>query len=91
KDRMMSQGYGFYCVLDAGTTEEAHEKNRRVEFKILQRAGKNTDIARGCENASKHGVVLKKIPAPKPMPTATPDTSAKTDTKAAGKGFGAKK
>ena len=93
KDRMMSQGYGLYCPLDAGTTEEAHEKNRRVEFKILQRGGKNTDIARGCDNALKKGVALKKIPAPKPVPTATPDTSAKTDTKADEKkgGFGSKK
>lgn len=89
KDRLLAQGYGLYCPLDAGTTEEAHEKNRRVEFKILQRAGKDTGVERGCEKALKSGVVLKKLPAPKPMPAATPDASA-TAPKAGAPGFKAK-
>lgn len=63
KERLFSQGYGFYCPLDAGDTPEALEKNRRVEFKILFRAGKATDVARGCEAAEKAGVKPKALPA----------------------------
>lgn len=88
KDRLMAQGYGLYCVLDAGTTEEAHEKNRRVEFKILQRAGKDTGVPRGCDAAAKAGIALKKLPAPKPYTAPTPDTSTPAPS---GKGAGFKK
>jgi len=63
KARLLSQGYGFYCPLDAGDTPEALEKNRRVEFKILWRGGKATDMARGCEGATKAGIKPKAIPA----------------------------
>jgi OOP family OmpA-OmpF porin len=34
--RMRSAGYGERCPIDPGHNETAWEKNRRVEFKILQ-------------------------------------------------------
>jgi len=63
KERLFSQGYGFYCPIDQGDTPEALEKNRRVEFKILFRGGKATDMTRGCEGAEKAGVKPKALPA----------------------------
>lgn len=63
KERLFSQGYGFYCPADAGETPEALEKNRRVEFKVLFRGGKATDMTRGCEAAEKAGVKPKALPA----------------------------
>jgi outer membrane protein OmpA-like peptidoglycan-associated protein len=66
KNRVMAQGYGIFCPVDEGTTEEALEKNRRVEFKILQLDGKSTDIKRGCENAVKNKVKMKAFNPTKP-------------------------
>jgi outer membrane protein OmpA-like peptidoglycan-associated protein len=63
KDRLMAQGYGFHCLLGAGTTETDHEQNRRVEFKILFRDNKPTDMTRGCEGSEKAGIKLKPLPA----------------------------
>jgi OOP family OmpA-OmpF porin len=77
KNRLVAQGYGQYCPVDTGTTEAALEKNRRVEFKILQQDGKAADAKRGCEGATKKGVKLKAFTPPK---AAAP---AKTDAKAA--------
>ncbi len=54
--RMSPQGYGFYCPVDPGDSEEAREKNRRVEFKLLRVAGVDTGVATGCEKAEKAGV-----------------------------------
>lgn len=62
KERLMSQGYGFYCLVDEGTTDEAHEKNRRVEFKVLLRGDKETTETRGCEAATKANVKPKALP-----------------------------
>lgn len=76
KERLMPQGYGFYCPLDEGTSEESLEKNRRVEFKILLRDGKPTDIVRGCEGASKAGITPKALP--KAAPTAVTPPAAAT-------------
>jgi OOP family OmpA-OmpF porin len=63
KARLMAQGYGFYCPIDTGDSPEALEKNRRVEFKILIRNGKPTDMVRGCEGAEKAGIKPKALPA----------------------------
>lgn len=63
KERLFAQGYGYYCPIDTGETPEALEKNRRVEFKILFRGGKATDMTRGCEAAEKAGVKPKALPA----------------------------
>jgi outer membrane protein OmpA-like peptidoglycan-associated protein len=69
KGRLVAQGYGSYCPIDAGTTEEANEKNRRVEFHILVRKDKDLGQARGCEAAAKKGLKLKPLPPPpKPAP-----------------------
>lgn len=59
KERLIPQGYGFHCALSATD----HEQNRRVEFKILVRDGKLTDVQRGCETAAKAGITPKPIPA----------------------------
>ncbi|MCA9597736.1 MAG: OmpA family protein [Myxococcales bacterium] len=86
KARFLSQGYGFYCLLDEGATEEANEKNRRVEFKVLIRDGKETSEKRGCEAAEKAGLkpkALPKEPWKPPAPPATAPASAKADPKAA--------
>jgi hypothetical protein len=74
KNRLVAQGYGQYCPVDAGNSEASLEKNRRVEFKILQQDGKTTDAKRGCEGATKK-VKLKAFTPPK--------AAAKTDAKAA--------
>ena len=57
--RLVSKGYGFYCLIDTGDTEAAHEKNRRVEFKVLFREGKRTKETRGCEASEKKGIKPK--------------------------------
>lgn len=68
RDRLLAQGYGFYCRLDASGTETGREKNRRVEFKILERKGKWTDEKRGCDEAAKAGIKPKALPALKAWP-----------------------
>jgi OmpA-OmpF porin, OOP family len=84
KERLLAQGFGFYCPLDAGDSPEALEKNRRVEFKILIRAGKPTDMKRGCEAAEKANIKPKALPAkPWTAPAEKPAAAAKTDAKAA--------
>lgn len=67
-NRLLAQGYGFYCRLDTSDTEAGREKNRRVEFKILERKGKWTKEKRGCDEAAKAGIKPKKLPAKKPWP-----------------------
>lgn len=56
KNRIRSQGYGFYCPLDPAQTPEAWEKNRRVEFKIVRTADGPTGVELGCEAAAAKGV-----------------------------------
>jgi OmpA-OmpF porin, OOP family len=65
KERLYAQGYGSYCLLDQGDAEEAMEKNRRVEFKVLIRDAKPTDEAdkRGCEEAAAAKINPKPLPA----------------------------
>jgi outer membrane protein OmpA-like peptidoglycan-associated protein len=83
KERLFSQGYGFYCPLDPGETPEALEKNRRVEFKILFRKGKATEMVRGCEAATKKNIKPKALPA-KPWQAKVAKEEAKPAAKAAG-------
>jgi outer membrane protein OmpA-like peptidoglycan-associated protein len=54
--RLVSQGYGEFCPLDAASNPAAWEKNRRVEFKIVKTEEGNTGVARGCETAKSKGV-----------------------------------
>jgi OmpA-OmpF porin, OOP family len=54
--RFVSQGYGEYCPLDEGHTEEAWEQNRRVEFKVVKTEDGLTGVKRGCPRAAERGV-----------------------------------
>jgi OmpA-OmpF porin, OOP family len=89
KERFMAQGYGFFCPIDPGETEEALEKNRRTEFKVLIRGGKETDVKRGCEEAEKNGIKPKAMPKkpwePKADATAKPAAAAAAPAKAVDK------
>jgi hypothetical protein len=84
KSKLVPQGYGPYCPIDQGTTEEALDKNRRVEFHILVRKGKDLGQKRGCEEATKKGVKLKPLPKLKPE-AAGKDAAKEKDKAAAGK------
>ena len=53
---LRAQGYGEYCPLDAGHNEEAWEKNRRVEFKVVKTKDGPTGVERGCARALERGV-----------------------------------
>ena len=62
-DRMRAVGYGFYCELKPGDDDS----NRRVEFKILRRAGRDTGVkGGGCEAADARGLGAKPIPSSAP-------------------------
>jgi outer membrane protein OmpA-like peptidoglycan-associated protein len=56
KSRLRSKGYGEYCPEDPAHNEDAWEKNRRVEFKIVTRDHQPTGVELGCANAASHGV-----------------------------------
>jgi len=82
KAKLRATGYGPFCPVDKGDSEEAHAKNRRVEFDILRRGGKDLEIKwGGCEDA------MKKAMKPQPLPkVAAPKADAKAaDPKAAPK------
>jgi outer membrane protein OmpA-like peptidoglycan-associated protein len=66
KIRMRAAGYGRYCPIDPGDTEEAKEKNRRVEFKIMRMKGKDTGIELGCAEAAAKGIKPAGVPATAP-------------------------
>lgn len=61
---LRSMGYGEYCPIDRANTKVAFAKNRRVEFRIIRRDGKELSPWGGCDEAQKHGV------KPPPPPTA---------------------
>ncbi len=48
KNRVRAAGYGAHCAADPGETEEAKEKNRRVEIKIMRLDGKDTGVELAC-------------------------------------------
>lgn len=83
--KLRAVGYGSYCPLDPGMTEEAYDKNRRVEFRILRRGGVDASVKwGGCEAAQKKGMAPQPIPATaakgsdvKPAAPATPAAPAK--------------
>ena len=62
REKLRSKGYGEYCPEDPAHNEEAWEKNRRVEFKIVKTKDGPTGVELGCPNANGHGV------APEPVP-----------------------
>src|SRR6478609_1241577 len=59
--RLVSQGYGEYCPLDAASNPTAWEKNRRVDFKVVKTEDGLTGVERGCETAREKGVVPPKV------------------------------
>ncbi len=54
--RLISQGYGEFCPLEQGFSPKAWDKNRRVEFKVVETEDGATNVARGCEAARSKGV-----------------------------------
>ena len=62
KDHLRSKGYGEFCPEDPGHNEEAWEKNRRVEFKIVKQNTGPTGVELGCANASSKGVKPDPVP-----------------------------
>ncbi len=60
--RLRSKGYGEYCPADNAHNEEAWEKNRRVEFKIVKKDSGPTGVTLGCDNAAMHGVKPDPVP-----------------------------
>jgi OmpA-OmpF porin, OOP family len=60
--RLVSQGYGEYCPLDAASNPAAWEKNRRVEFKVVKTDEGNTGVPRGCDVARSKGVMPPAVP-----------------------------
>lgn len=87
KTRLRAAGYGRYCPVDAGDSEEAKEKNRRVEFKIMRINGKETGTALGCSEAESKGIKPAGVPAtaPKAADAAKPAEAAKAAPDAAAK------
>ncbi|MBL0195227.1 MAG: OmpA family protein [Myxococcales bacterium] len=61
-EKLRGKGYGEFCPEDPAHNEEAWEKNRRVEFKIVKGADGPTGVALGCENAASKGVRPDPIP-----------------------------
>jgi outer membrane protein OmpA-like peptidoglycan-associated protein len=62
KDHMRSKGYGEFCPEDPAHNEEAWEKNRRVEFKIVKTNSGPTGVELGCANAASKGVKPDPVP-----------------------------
>jgi len=62
RDHLRSKGYGEFCPEDPGHNEEAWEKNRRVEFKIVKQKDGPTGVELGCANASAKGVKPDPVP-----------------------------
>jgi outer membrane protein OmpA-like peptidoglycan-associated protein len=58
--KLQSVGYGEYCPVDEASNEAAWEKNRRVEFKVLQVDGRSTGVKPACERAQEKGIGTKK-------------------------------
>ena len=63
KNRLRSAGYGFFCEKEPGNDDA----NRRVEFKVLRRAGKATQYTGGgCPAADARNLKARPIPADAP-------------------------
>jgi len=60
--RLRAKGYGGYCPEDPGHNEEAWEKNRRVEFKIVKTKDGPTGVELGCDTANRKGVKPDPVP-----------------------------
>jgi OmpA-OmpF porin, OOP family len=60
RQTLRAMGYGEYCPLDAGHSNSAWEKNRRVEFKVVRTQSGPTGVELGCEAARAKGVAPPK-------------------------------
>lgn len=57
EERLVTAGYGSYCPVDPGASEAAKAKNRRVEFVITRKGGKDVKPGwGGCAEAEKKGI-----------------------------------
>ncbi len=75
--RLRAAGYSAYCPLNAGTDADARALNRRVELRILRRAGMNLDPPwGGCVEAGKHGMKPPALPPPAPVEAPADDRRA---------------
>jgi outer membrane protein OmpA-like peptidoglycan-associated protein len=73
--RLRAVGYGSFCPLDPSKTPEALKVNKRVEFAILRRNGKNLkDKWDGCDGALGHKDAKGKNYSPQPIPATAPKT-----------------
>jgi len=57
KSRLSSAGYGEECPVDKGHNAKAWEKNRRVEFKILETTDGCTNVQIACDKAISLGLI----------------------------------
>ncbi|MFO0737702.1 MAG: OmpA family protein [Labilithrix sp.] len=62
KSVLRAKGYGEFCPEDPGHNEDAWEKNRRVEFKIVKTKDGATGVELGCANATSRGVKPDPVP-----------------------------
>jgi outer membrane protein OmpA-like peptidoglycan-associated protein len=62
RERLRAKGYGEYCPEDPRSNEEAWEKNRRVEFKIVKTKEGPTGVELGCARAVSRGVRPDPVP-----------------------------
>jgi OOP family OmpA-OmpF porin len=56
RKRLRGVGYGKFCPLDPAHNDAAWDKNRRVEFKVVIKDGKRTDVELGCDESKKQGI-----------------------------------
>jgi len=57
REKLRPMGYGEYCPVDPSSNEQAWERNRRVELKVVRTTSGPTGVALGCERARQKGVV----------------------------------
>ncbi|MBW2263394.1 MAG: OmpA family protein [Deltaproteobacteria bacterium] len=55
--RLSTAGYGKHCPVDKGKSKAALEKNRRVEFRILETTDGCTNVSLTCDDAVDAGLV----------------------------------
>ncbi|WP_437986880.1 OmpA family protein [Sorangium sp. So ce117] len=90
KNRVRAAGYGAHCATDPGETEEAKEKNRRVEIKIMRLDGKDTGVELACAAVAAKGLKPAGVPATAPKGPAKASDPKPVDPKAAAKPADAK-
>jgi hypothetical protein len=59
--RLSAGGYGKHCPVDPGKKKSALEKNRRVEFRLLETKDGCTNVEIVCQDAVDAGLVPEEI------------------------------